>query len=64
MQVATQIKSAAHKLIDDLSDDEVSWEKIIYEMDLRASIERGLLDVKSENVVSMDDMLEEFGFKE
>lgn len=64
MQAAVDIKSAAHELIDSLSDEEVSWDSIAYEIDVRASIERGLSDVKSGNVVSMEEMLEEFSLQE
>ena len=55
------IKQAAHQLIDQLPEGEVTWEKLAYEMEVRASIERGLADVDAGRLAPIEDVFKEFG---
>ena len=57
------LKQKAHALIDQ-QPDTVSWDDLAYEMDLRASIERGLADSKAGRVISAEELMAEFGIQE
>lgn len=56
-------KQQAHALIDQLPDS-ASWDDLAYEMDVRASIERGLADSKAGRVIAVEDLMKELGIPE
>jgi hypothetical protein len=56
-------KRQAHELIDTLPES-ATWEDGAYEVELRASIERGLADADAGRLISAEDMLKEFGIEE
>lgn len=56
-------KQQAHSLIDQLPDS-ASWDDLAYEMDVRASIERGLSDSKAGRVIAVEDLMKELGIPE
>lgn len=60
---ARDIKQAAHQLVDQLPDN-ASWEQLAYEIEVRASIERGLADADAGRLIPVEDMLKEFGIAE
>ena len=51
MATAQEIKQAAHQLIDSLPDD-VTWETLLYTLQVRHDIEAGLADAKTGRVYS------------
>ena len=59
---ATDVKRAAHELLDSLPES-ITWEEIAYRMEVRASIERGLTDVDKGRVVSQEDVERRFGLE-
>jgi predicted transcriptional regulator len=60
---STNIKQAAHKLLDSLPET-VTWDDLAYEVEVRASIERGLEDAEAGRTVSHEEVLKQFGLKE
>jgi len=54
------IKQTAHHLIDQLPD-EVSWEKLLYTLQVRRDIEAGLADSKAGRVMSTEALRAGFG---
>ena len=56
-------KREAHELIDALPDS-ATWEDVAYEVELRASIERGLADSDAGRVVAIEDLMKELGVEE
>jgi len=56
-------KRQAHDLIDTLPDS-ATWEDVAYEVELRASIERGLADSDAGRVVAVEDLMKELGVEE
>lgn len=54
------IKRTAHSLIDQLPDG-VSWEKLLYTLQVRRDIEAGLEDSKAGRVISTEALRAEFG---
>jgi predicted transcriptional regulator len=56
-------KAEAHKLIDQLPDD-ATWDQLAYHVEVRASIERGLADVRAGRTLSHDEIKREFGIRE
>lgn len=60
---APSTKRQAHELIDTLPDS-ATWEDVAYEVELRASIERGLADSDAGRVVAVEDLLKELGIEE
>jgi hypothetical protein len=60
---APTTKRQAHELIDTLPDS-ATWEDVAYEVELRASIERGLNDSDAGRVVAVEDLMKELGSKE
>ena len=57
---ADDVKQTAHLLIDQLPDG-VSWEKLLYTLQIRQDIEAGLEDSKAGRVISTDSLRAEFG---
>lgn len=60
---AATLKQKAHALIDQLPET-ASWDDLAYEMDLRASIERGLADSRAGRVIPVEDLMKELGIEE
>jgi hypothetical protein len=56
-------KRQAHDLIDTLPES-ATWEDVAYEVELRASIERGLADSDAGRVVAVEDLMKELGAEE
>ncbi|MBL4828262.1 MAG: hypothetical protein JKY66_11230 [Spongiibacteraceae bacterium] len=56
-------KQAAYELLEGLPDD-ISWSEIAYRMEVRASIERGMADVKAGRVYSHEEVKKHFGIKD
>jgi predicted transcriptional regulator len=44
--------------------DSATWEDVAYEVELRASIERGLADSDAGRVVAVEDLMKELGIAE
>ncbi len=59
-QPNTTAKHEAHELLDGFPDS-ITWEEIAYRVEVRASIERGLEDVRAGRVVSNEDVKKQFG---
>lgn len=53
-------KEAARQLIDQLPDD-VSWDDLAYQIEVRASIERGLADSDAGRLIPQEDIEKRFG---
>ena len=62
MQTAN-IKTSAHELIDRLPET-VSWSDLAYHIEVRASIERGLEDVKAGRTYTTDEIKKRLGLTE
>ena len=56
-------KRQAHELIDALPDS-ATWDDVAYEVELRASIERGMADSDAGRVVAVEDLMKELGLEE
>ena len=56
-------KQEARKLIDQLPDN-ATWEELAYQIEVRASIERGLADSKAGRLIPHQDIKREFGITE
>jgi hypothetical protein len=54
-------KQQARELLDSLPDS-ATWEDVAYEVDLRASIERGLADADAGRLIPLEDLMKEFGY--
>ena len=57
---ASTLKQQAHTLIDRLPNT-VTWDDVAYEIELRASIERGLVDARAGRLIPVEDLMKEFG---
>jgi len=57
------LKQQAHALVDNLPES-ATWDDLAYEAELRASIDRGLADSEAGRVVTIEDMMKEFGLEE
>lgn len=57
--MAAVFKQEAHKLIDTLPET-ASWDELVYQAALRASVERGLADIQAGRVTPVEDLLKEF----
>lgn len=53
-------KQQAHDVLTRLPED-ASWDKVIYELVVRRSVERGLADADAGRVVEIADIRREFG---
>lgn len=59
----TPLKQQAHGIIDNLPES-ATWDDLAFEVELRASIEHGLVDAQAGRVVAVDDLLKELGVVE
>lgn len=55
------IKQAAHELIDQL--DDLTWAELAYQATVKASIEQGLEEANTGQLISQDDFEKEFGIR-
>ena len=56
-------KQEAHRLVDQLPES-ASWDELMYQAALRASIERGLADIGAGRVIPVEQLMKEFGVTE
>jgi len=56
----SNLKQAAHQLIDKLADD-ATWDDVIYEMVTRREIELGLADSDANRTTPVEDAIKERG---
>ncbi len=56
------VKQTAHELIDQLPD-EATWDDVSYQIELRASIERGLADSEAGRLFTQEEIEKQFGIK-
>ena len=54
------VKQDAHALVDQLAAN-ATWDDLAYTVEVRASIERGLADIKAGRVVTTEELRREFG---
>lgn len=59
----TTLSQQVHHIAEQLPP-EATWDEVRYQVELRASIERGLADVKAGRVVPVEELLAEFGMLE
>jgi len=57
---AQGIKNEARRLVEQLSD-EATWEDLMYEVDVRQTIEAGLEDSRAGRVLPVDEVRAKFG---
>ena len=57
------VKQEALQLLENLPED-VTWEKLSYEMEVRASIERGLADADAGRLIPVEDLYKEFDIEQ
>jgi predicted transcriptional regulator len=57
---SANIKAAAHQLIDQLPDG-ATWDELAYEIEVRASIERGIADADGGRLISQEEVEKRFG---
>jgi predicted transcriptional regulator len=53
-------KQAAHQLIDKLPEN-VTWDELAYEIEVRASIERGLTEAEAGRLIPQENVEKKFG---
>jgi hypothetical protein len=59
----TPLKDQAHALIDNLPES-ATWDDLVYEAELRASIGHGLAEAHAGHVIAVEDLIEELGVEE
>lgn len=59
----TTLSQQVHQIAEQLPP-EATWDDVRYQVELRASIERALADVKAGRVVPVEELLAEFGMLE
>lgn len=59
MQIATDIKQAAHQIIDQLPV-EATWDDVLYSLVERREIELGLADSEAGRTTPVDEVMREF----
>ncbi len=57
------LRQQVHQIADQLPP-EATWDDVRYQIELRASIERGLADIEAGRVISVEDLMAEFGIRE
>lgn len=60
---STDIKQAAHQIIDQLPEGS-TWNDAIYEMVVRREVELGLVDSEAGDTIAVEDLRKEFGLDE
>ena len=59
----SDLKQQAHELIDSL-DDSATWDEVAYHMEVRASNEQGLADIKAGRMHTHEEVRKHFGLDE
>lgn len=59
----SNLRQQVHQIADQLPP-EATWDDVRYQIELRASIERGLADIEAGRVISVEDLMAEFGIQE
>jgi predicted transcriptional regulator len=62
MSVMT-LSQQVHRIADALSP-EATWDDVRYQIELRASIERGMTDVRAGRAIPVEELMKEFGITE
>ena len=57
---AVNIKTSAHELIDQLPEN-VSWSELVYHIEVRASIERGIEDADAGRTYTTEEVKKRLG---
>ncbi|MBL8273271.1 MAG: hypothetical protein KA911_08085 [Xanthomonadales bacterium] len=60
---SSTLRQHVHQIADALPP-EATWDDVRYQVELRASIERGLADVEAGRVIAVEDLIREFGAAE
>ena len=60
---ASNLRQHVHQIADAVPP-EATWDDVRYQVELRASIERGLADVEAGRVIAVEDLIREFGVAE
>lgn len=60
---AQTLREQVHVIADQLPP-EATWDDVRYQIELRASIERGLADVRAGRVIAVEELMKEFGIAE
>ncbi len=63
MSAPTNVKSEAHRIVDQLPDN-ASWEDLIYQIYVRQSIEAGLRDAEAGRMEPVAEVRRQFGLPE
>jgi hypothetical protein len=63
MSTQSNVKSEAHRIVDQLPDD-ASWEDLIYQLYGRQSIEAGLRDAEAGRMETVAQVRRDFGLPE
>lgn len=58
--MATNIKEMLHHLADELPDD-ATWGDVAYQVELKASIEQGLKEADSGQLIAQEEIEKEYG---
>jgi hypothetical protein len=59
----TSLRKQVHEIADQLPP-EATWDDVSYQVELHASIERGVADIKAGDVISVEELMAEFGVLE
>lgn len=57
------LRKQVHQIADELPPG-ATWDDVRYQVELHASIERGLADVKAGRVIPVEELIAEFGVLE
>ncbi len=60
---AIDLRKQGHHIADELPP-EATWDDGRYQVELHASIERGLADIEAGRVISVEELIAEFGVLE
>lgn len=60
---AIDLRKQVHHIADELSP-EATWDDVRYQVELHASIERGLADIEAGRVIPVEELMAEFGVLE
>jgi len=61
--MSANVRVQVHRIAETLPS-EATWDDVQYQVDLRASVECGVADIKARRVISVEDLMKEFGLTE